>query len=152
MSIASALFENTKLVSQEDSEKEFREAVIWDELMRAMPIKEEMEQFLRSDYAQVMFENGYITEANSVVVLSKLDDLSRRTKMAAIQLAKDKNDPLYKQYYKHKEKERALEEKIMAKYGMIGEKNAKIAQKEYLRAIPNAFTRRVSVAPLVKKK
>ena len=69
------LFENTKIASQEKSEQELREAVIWEELMLAMTIKEEFEQFLRSDVARAMFENGIITEANSVVVLSKLDEI-----------------------------------------------------------------------------
>ena len=142
------LFEHTRIMSQEKSEQELREAVIWEELMLAMPIKEEFEQFLRSDVARAMFENGIITEANSVVVLSKLDDLSRRTKMAALQLAREKNDPLWKQYQKHKEKERFLEEKIANKYGSLASKNAIKAQKEYIKEVPNAFRRRVSVAPL----
>ena len=150
MSVVSALFENTKLVSQEDSEKEFREAVIWDELMRAMPIKEEFEQFLKSDTAQAMYDKGIITEANSVVVLSKLDDLSRRTKSAAIYLAQQKNDILWKQWKKHKAKEKALEEKMEAKYGMLASKTALKAQKEYIKEVPNAFRRRVTIAPLKK--
>lgn len=149
--ISDALFECTKLSSQEDNERNFREAVIWDELMRAMPIKEEMEQFLKSDTAQALFEAGYLTEANSVVVLSKMDDLTRRTKMAAIELAKIKNDPLYLQYQKHKAKERAIEAKLAEKYGALAERKAKKAQKEYLTVVPNAFKRRVSVAPLKKK-
>jgi hypothetical protein len=145
-----ALFEHTRIQTEEDNEKAIKEAMVWEELAMAMPIKEEFEQFLESDVAKAMFDKGIITEANSVVVLSKLDDLSRRTKSAAIYLAQQKNDPLWKQWKKHKEKEKSLEEKMEAKYGTLASRAAVKAQKEYIKEVPNAFRRRVTIAPLKK--
>ena len=68
----------------------------------------------------------------TLVRLSKQDDLTRRTKMGALLLAKEKNDPLYAKLVKNRQQKRDLVEKIMKKYGTKGERVAKQAQSEYL--------------------
>lgn len=152
MVYGSSLFENTRMLTEEEREQQFREACIWEEVTLACGGREEeVRQFLCSDEAKAMMECGYITEANSVVVLSKLDDLSRRTKLAAFEFHKNKNSGYWKKYSKIKALERELEDKMMASAPMA-EKQAKKAQKEYIKLVPNAFRRRVTVAPLKEKK
>ena len=80
----------------------------------------------------------------TLVRLSKKDDLSRRTKMGALLLAKEANDPLYKKLVINRAKKKELIEKIMQKYGHKGEKVAKQAQAEYLKGgkkaiLPKSF-------------
>lgn len=82
----------------------------------------------------------------TLVRLSKKDDLTRRTKMSALLLAKEKNDPLYDKLVINRQKKKELVSKIMAKYSMKGQKVAKMAQAEYLRGgtkavLPKSFMR-----------
>ena len=79
----------------------------------------------------------------TLVRLSKQDDLTRRTKMGALLLAKEKNDPLYATLVKNRQQKRDLVDKIMKKYGSKGQRVAKQAQAEYLHgnrsALPKNF-------------
>lgn len=143
----SASFEETTLANT-NSANEFREAVILDELCNKIIVTEEdAKEFLGSEEFKVMCETGILTEAlATTVVMSKLDDLSRRTKLAAMQLARDNDDALYKKYIKHKAAERELEDAMMKKYKSGATKDAKMAQKEYIKLIPNAFRKRVTIS------
>lgn len=77
------------------------------------------------------------------VRLSKKDDLTRRTKMGALLLAKEKNDPLYKKLVINRAKKKELVAKIMQKYGHKGEKVARQAQSAYMHGksavLPKSF-------------
>ena len=79
----------------------------------------------------------------TLVRLNKQDDLTRRTKMGALLLAKEKNDPLYAKLVKNRQQKRDLVDKIMKKYGSKGQRVAKQAQAEYLHgnrsALPKNF-------------
>ena len=81
----------------------------------------------------------------TLVRLSKQDDLTRRTTMGALLLAKEKKDPLYAKLVKNRQQKRELVSKIMAKYGSKGQKVARQAQAEYLHgnksAVPKNFMR-----------
>lgn len=72
----------------------------------------------------------------TLVRLSKKDDLSRRSMMMAMKLAKEANDPLFDKLALNRVKERELLQKIHQKYGNKGEKLAKAAQNEYLHKKP----------------
>ncbi|MDD3121924.1 MAG: hypothetical protein PHC62_00245 [Candidatus Izemoplasmatales bacterium] len=78
-----------------------------------------------------------VTEAKlknrTLVRLSKKDDLKRRKKMAAYQLAKEKNDPAWKKFTFHRAKALEYENKMFAKYGGKAERVAKETQKSYLK-------------------
>ena len=79
----------------------------------------------------------------TLVRLNKQDDLTRRTKMGALLLAKEKKDPLYDKLVKNRLQKRQLVDKIMKKYGNKGKQVAKQAQAEYLHgkksALPKNF-------------
>ena len=68
----------------------------------------------------------------TLVRLNKQDDLTRRTKMGALLLAKEKKDPLYDKLVKNRMMKRQIVDKIMQKYGHKGKQVAKQAQAEYL--------------------
>lgn len=91
----------------------------------------QLKSFVESEECQAMLEKKMITR-KTLVRLSKNDDLARRKKMAAYQLAKEKNDPLWDKLVAVRVKERALIDKIVAKYGSKAERAAKVGQKEYL--------------------
>lgn len=76
------------------------------------------------------------------VRLSKSDDLDRRITMVAMNMAKDNNDPLFDKLALNRVKEKELLGKIKGKYGMKAEREAKVAQKEYIktmRKVPGSF-------------
>lgn len=98
----------------------------------AMLTPEQFKAFTESEECQAMVEKGLIGR-NTLVRLSKNDDLTRRTKMAAFQIAKEKNDPLWEKLVKNRIKERQLISQIVKKYGNKGQRAAKVGQRDYLR-------------------
>lgn len=101
----------------------------------------EIKQFCESKEAEALVEAGKMSK-KTIVRLSKNDDLARRKKMAAYQLAKDNNDSLWNQLVKNRIKERELIEKIELKYNNKAEQLAKLGQKDYLKGHnPLAFMR-----------
>lgn len=78
----------------------------------------------------------------TMVRLSKTDDLERRITMVSMQLAKDAGDSLFDKLALNRVKEKELLQKIRTKYGMKAEKEARVAQKEYIttmRKVPSSF-------------
>lgn len=92
----------------------------------------ELQQFLESDLCQTLLTEGKMRK-NTIVWLSGRADLDRRTKMAALQMAKDKNDPLWAKLKKNRMRERDIISKIMRKYSMKARKTAKTSQKDWIR-------------------
>lgn len=127
--------------SMEDDLKnpnELLESYIYDEVSRLPDDKRE--QFVK-EHGTVMCEAGLIGK-RTLVRLSKGDDLERRLGMAALQIAKDNDDPLFAQLSKIRTRERELLEKINTKYMSKASKAAKIGQKQYLKTkIPSGFMR-----------
>lgn len=85
---------------------------------------------------------------NTLVRLSKKDDLERRSSMMNIQLAKENNDPLWKKLVKNRQQKHQLIDAIDKKYGAKGERLAKKAQNEFLHGgakktgvLPKSFMR-----------
>lgn len=87
--------------------------------------------FLESEECQILQERN-ILKKKTLVRLNKNDDLTRRKKMAAFQIAKDNHWKEWDLLVKNRIKERALIAKIVQKAGMKAEKAAKIQQKTYL--------------------
>lgn len=77
----------------------------------------------------------------TIVRLSKKDDLSKRKKVAALNLAREAGDPLFDKLALNRIKERELIEKIMTKYGNKAQKVALQSQKEFLKGahLPKSF-------------
>ena len=65
--------------------------------------------------------------------LSKEDDLRRRIKLTAYQLAKDAGDPLWTKLLKYQGLKKQFSNKILNKYAKKAERIAKIAQKNYIK-------------------
>ena len=94
--------------------------------------EDELQEFLESDLCETLVTEGKMRK-NTIVWLSGRADLDRRTKMAALQAAKEKNDPLWDKLKKNRMKERELISKIMRKYGSKSRKVAKQSQKDWIR-------------------
>lgn len=114
--------------------KELDRVYLFDELSRMSDA--EKEEFPKTEKCARLMEAGLISK-KTLVRLSKTDDLSRRRKMAAFQIAKERKDPLWNQLVKNRIKERQLIRAIMAKYATGAEKAARIGQKSYLKSIGN---------------
>lgn len=133
MSIFSgSIFENTNL----DLNMEERPS---DSIMEQLLIEEashftndEMQQFLESELCETLIQEGKMRR-NTIVLLSKRDDQSRRNKIIAMQMAKEANDPLWEKLRKNRIIERNLLSKIMQKYGRKAQKTAKAQQKDYIK-------------------
>ena len=131
---------NANLIEGNFNKEEFLEQCIYDEISR-LP-QERIQEFVKSEQAEVMVNEGVITK-RTLVRLSKTDDLERRTGMAALQLAKDADDALFNQLVKNRIKEKELLEKIKNKYYNKATKVAKIGQKDFLKnKIPVGFMRK----------
>lgn len=77
----------------------------------------------------------------TIVRLSKKDDITRRQKIIALNLAKDNNDPLWDKLAMNRVKERELISKIVAKYGTKSKKLAVQSQKDFVKKshLPSSF-------------
>ena len=112
--------------------------------------EELMEQFFYDDFAScsdeekralfesseiALLEKKNITNQKTLVRLNKNDDISRRTTMAALQLARDSDDTLWKALKANRIKERKLLAAIERKYNARAVNVAKAGQKEYLKNV-----------------
>lgn len=135
----SALFESGSTIDGNLNVDELLESYIYDEISR-LP-DEKRQEFVQSEAAQVMLEKGYFRK-NTLVRLNKEDDLSRRLKMACLQMAKDNDDPLWNKLTANRVKERDLLDAITNKYSNKAGRVAKMGQKEFLKnKIPVGYMR-----------
>ena len=81
----------------------------------------------------VLLEKSNISSRKTMVRLNKNDDITRRTTMAALQIAKDNNDTLWKALVKNRVQERKLLRSIKKKYNSKANQVARIAQKKHLK-------------------
>ena len=84
-----------------------------------------------------LLEAKVLSNKRTMVRLSKATDLQRRKTIAAIMMAKAKNDPLYKKLVKYQLLRKQTRAKIMEKYGNKAARAATIAQKQYLKTMKN---------------
>ena len=101
-----------------------------------------LKEFLESTECKALEEAGIIGK-NTMVRLSKADDLSRRIKMAALNAAQSRSDSLWKLWDTYTSKKNEVEAKILQKYTMTATKMARVGQKDYLKThrISNTFVR-----------
>ena len=103
--------------------------------------QEKIEEFCSpGGVGETLVSEGKLSK-KTIVRLSKKDDLSKRKKMIALNLAKENNDPLWDKLALNRVKERELIAKIMAKYGNKSQKLAVQAQKDFLKGahLPSSF-------------
>jgi hypothetical protein len=93
---------------------------------------EQLKTFLESDLCEALITEGRMRK-NTIVMLSKRDDQSRRNKIIAMNMAKEANDPLWHKLKKNRVIERNLLGKIMQKYGRKAKKTAKVQQKDWIK-------------------
>lgn len=125
---------------------EFMGRIILDEVSQLS--EEKIQEFCKPGGVgeQLVTEGKF--RRNTLLKLSKKDDLSRRETMAAMQLAKDANDTLWKKYIFHTEKRTEYKEKIKQKYSSKAARAAKSAQNEFIHGgakktgvLPKSFMR-----------
>ena len=112
------------------------EAYIYDDLSKLSDA--DKKAFLESEDCAIL-EGKKLIGRKTLVRLSKNDDITRRTTMAAMQLAKEKNDPLWKKLVLNRVKERQLLAAIRKKYGAKGQRVARQGQKAYLKGANSKF-------------
>ena len=86
---------------------------------------------------EALLEMKVLGTKRTMVRLSKQSDLKRRSTIAAIQMAKAKNDNLYHKLVKYKLLFKQTRAKIMNKYGSRATRAAIKGQKEYIKAMKN---------------
>ena len=119
------------------------EAYIIDEFNHNMT-DDEKDEFINSDECKEMIEAGILSEA-SVVYLDRGGDLNRRITLAALQLAKDKGDPLYKKLVGVAQKRKGILAQLRQKYGVNAKKTAKVAQRELIKKVPTRFKKKITI-------
>ena len=103
--------------------------------------QEKIEEFCApGGVGEALVEAGKLRK-KTLVRLSKKDDLSRRQKIIALNLARENGDPLWDKLALNRVKERELIAKIVAKYGHKSEKLAVKSQKDFLKGahLPLSF-------------
>ena len=93
---------------------------------------EQLKAFIESDLCEALITEGKMRK-NTIVMLSKRDDQSRRNKIIAMNMAKEAKDPLWEKLKKNRIIERQLLGKIMQKYGRKAQKTAKAQQKDWIK-------------------
>ena len=94
---------------------------------------EARKEFVESAEAEALLEKAVLNK-KTMIRLSRQDDMARRVKIAAYQLAKDKKDPLWTKLVLNRVKERQLISKIVQKYHNAAVKLAKVGQREFIKA------------------
>ena len=107
------------------------EMFAYDDISRGT--EEQIKEFCESAEAKALLEKG-VFKKPTLMRLGKADDLKRRQKLTAFELAKQANDPLWTKLVKNRKQEKMLIGKIMNKYGNKADKVAKVAQKNYIKA------------------
>lgn len=122
---------NNSIINEEFKDaSQLEECFIADEVSR-LP-EDKIKEFCEAGgVGEQLVQEGKLRK-KTLVRLSKQDDLTRRTKMGALLLAKERKDPLYDKLVKNRMMKRDLVNKIMKKYGSKGQRIAKQAQSEYL--------------------
>lgn len=126
-----SLYGISKLATMEAvaSSNEVLEMLFVDDILRGS--SEQIKQFCESEEAKILQEKQVLKKP-TMMRLSKADDEKRRIKLMAYQIARDANDPEWTKLKNYTAKRKASIAKIMAKYGARAEKQAKIAQKNYI--------------------
>lgn len=93
---------------------------------------EQIQKFCESAEAQILIEKQVLNKP-TLHRLSAKDDLKRRIKLTAYQIAKDNKDPLWEKLVKYQGLKKQYAKKILDKYGKKAERIAKIAQKNYIK-------------------
>ena len=124
--------ENSNVILNETAN--VQDVLIADELSRVLSEQELME-FLESSECESLVEAG-VLRRRTVVRLSKKDDLLRRSRLASLQIAKNKKDPMVKLLSKAIKQKHTIMDKIYNKYKSIAEREARKAQKEYYKRVP----------------
>ena len=119
----------------EDSVNAVTESMIYADLVQ-LP-QEEIKEFCESAEAQALMEKAVLNK-KTLVRLSKKDDLARRVKQAAYQIAREKKDPLWVKLVKTQMMKRKLVAAIMKKYQNPALRLARAAQVEYIKAAKNS--------------
>lgn len=91
-----------------------------------------IKEFCESAEAEALVEANVLRKP-TLVRLGKKDDAKRRTKLAAFQLAKENKDPNWTKLCKNRITEKKLIAAIMQRWGTKAQRNANIAQKEYIK-------------------
>ena len=86
---------------------------------------------------EALLEAKVLSNKRTMMRLSKESDLERRKVIAAIQMARAKNDPLFAKLVKHKLLFKQDRQKIVAKYGSKASRAAIAGQKEYIKRMKN---------------
>lgn len=108
--------------------------LIIDELRRLLT-EEELKEFVESSECEALQE-ARVLKRRSIVRLSKTHDFNRRARLAALQIAKNKKDPLVKQLSKTIKLKRNIMDRIYQKNKSAAEKSARDAQRKYYRRVP----------------
>lgn len=128
----------TSIMNELKNPNELMEMYITDYVMRLD--QEKINEFCAPGGPGEQLVEAGTFRKNTLVRLSKNDDVSRRTTMAAFNLAKSNNDPLWAALAKNRVKERELINNILKKYGNRAEKLAIVGQKEFIKQkLPASF-------------
>lgn len=151
MAIYGSMFSNeddNKVLSYEYSNvynpKMLEEMFLVEELENTLT-QDEIKEFIESAECKAMLESGDIS-TGSVMYLSKIDDLTRRTNVAALQMSRSAGDSLYAEFEKIMKKKDDILAKIYRKYAVQAKKDAKTAQREFIKKVPNRFRRRITIS------
>jgi len=95
---------------------------------------EALKNFMESAEVQALVESRKMSK-RTYVRLGKNDDLHRRANLAALLIAKEKRDPLFKKLALNRVNERKLRNAIFARYGKQGLMIAKRSQTKHIKAM-----------------
>ena len=111
------------------------EAYLIDDLTHNYPEKAVKEFCAPGGNAEALLEAKVLSTKRSMVRLSKQSDLNRRKIIAAIQMAKAKNDPLYTKLVKYQILRKQIRQRIVDKYGSMATRAAIKGQKQYIQTM-----------------
>ena len=91
-----------------------------------------LKEFCESEQVQALVEARKMSK-KTFVRLGKTDDLTRRTNLACLILARENHDPLWKKLALNRVNERKIRNAIYKRYRNKGERIAKLSQKQHIK-------------------
>lgn len=111
------------------------EAYLIDDLTHNFSDKTIQEFCAPGGNGEALLEAKVLSSKRTMVRLSKQSDLARRKIIAAIQMAKTKNDPLYTKLVKYQILRKQIRQRIVEKYGNMAARAAIKGQKQYMQTM-----------------
>ena len=129
----SNLYGTSTIASMDETaaNEELMSLYLLDDILQESP--EAIKEFCESEEGKIIMEKVGLDKKLVSRETVRKQDMNRRIKLTAYQLARDNHDPSWTKLVKYSKLKRQFANKILQKYGPKSERIAKIQQREFIK-------------------